>query len=219
MKKFVVLAIFVLATAGMANVASVLQTGDIFMSVDSVLIRGASGNRLITTEHFGGAPGIEDTFQFDERTEWPENGIVVYWSDENGPRPEFMIPQVVENQYYEFPLDLTDTPTQIKFINSGAVGEGARTVIPVRLSVAPNPLVTSSVVRLAVRRAGELQVEVCDGTGQVVRVLSSGRAEPGNIVLNWDGADSAGTRVSTGVYFVRAALDGSRSLAKVVVTE
>jgi len=127
------------------------------------------------------------------------------------------IPDVREDEYYELPG--FDGPAQIKFLRGGAVGEGGRTALPVRVSVAPNPLVTSSAVRLAVRRAGDLRVEVYDGTGQVVRVLSSGRAAPGHVVLNWDGADSAGIRVSTGVYFVRAALDGSRSLAKVVVTE
>jgi hypothetical protein len=53
----------------------------------------------------------------------------------------------------------------------------------------------------------------------VVRVLAAGRTPPGNLALRWDGSDSAGTRVNSGVYFIRAALDGAPSLAKVVVTD
>jgi hypothetical protein len=143
----------------------------------------------------------------------------VFYTVDGNRRDPVVIDSLAEDFEYELPGNLLDAPSRIKFLRGGAVGEGGRAPMPVRVSVAPNPLVTSSAVRLAVRRAGDLLVEVFDGTGQVVRVLSSGRAEPGNVVLNWDGADSAGTRVSTGVYFVRAALNGSRSLAKVVVTE
>jgi hypothetical protein len=217
MTKFVLVGTLLLAAAGFADLTSVLQTGDFQLTVDSIEVRGGTMAEMVVTPNFGGEPNTEDTFNFDPRVEWPDRGVVLYYSDAGGGQFTHELPDVREDEYYELPM--FDGPAQIKFLRSGAVGEGARVAAPVRVSVAPNPLVTSSAVRLAVRRAGDLRVEVYDGTGQVVRVLSSGRAAPGHVVLNWDGADSAGVRVSTGVYFVRAALDGSRSLAKVVVTE
>ncbi|MFO7650369.1 MAG: FlgD immunoglobulin-like domain containing protein [bacterium] len=219
MTKFVLVGVLAFAAAGFGNIASVLQTGDLPMTVDSVEFRGALITEVVVTTGFGGDPETEDTFRFSSRVAWPERGVTVFYTVDGNRRDPVVIDSLEEDLLYELPGNPQDAPGRIKFLRGGAVGEGARVALPVRVSVAPNPLVTSSTVRLAVRRAGDLRVEVYDGTGQVVRVLSSGRAAPGHVVLNWDGADSAGVRVSTGVYFVRAALDGSRSLAKVVVTE
>lgn len=219
MKKYLVLGAFLLAASGSAAMISVLQTGDMPMTVDSIEVRGALVVEMVVTAGFGGDPNIEDTFRFGSRTEWPERGAVIFYTIDGMRHDPFDLTEVVDDQWYELPMLGTDGPIMIKFVRSGAVGEGARAAVPVRVSVAPNPLVTNSAVRLAVQRAGDLRVEVFDGTGQVVRVLAAGRTAAGNLVLSWDGADSSGARVSTGVYFVRAALDGSRSLAKVVVTD
>ncbi len=219
MMKFVILGAVALAAVGSAAMTSVLQTGDQPMLVDSIEIRGRMNPEMVVTPGFGGDPGIEDTFRFGSRVEWPERGATIFYTVEGQRRDPLTLAEVVEDEWYELPPGLADGPILIKFLRSGAVAEGPRSGGPVRLSAAPNPLRTSSVVSLAVRRAGELRVEVFDGTGQVVRVLWSGRAAPGSLALKWDGADSAGTRVGTGVYFIRAALDGARSLAKVVVTD
>jgi hypothetical protein len=219
MMRIVLVALLALAAVGLGQVTSVLQTRDFQAAVDSVKFNSSTGSQLIQTPGFGGAANTEDTFQFPPRVVWPDQGVIVYYSIDGSPRAPFAIAILQEDQYYDLPGFGTDAEPRIKFLRGGAVGEGPRAAQPVRLGVAPNPLVTAATVRLALRRAGDLRVEVFDGTGQVVRVLAAGRSAPGNLALRWDGSDSAGTRVSPGVYFVRAAVDDAASLAKVVVTD
>lgn len=213
-----VLAVVAAGTSPAAMV-SVLQTGDLNLLVDSIEVRGALTVEMVATPGFGGQPNTEDTFRFGSRVPWPDRGARIFYTVDGMRRDPLDLPDVAENEWYQLPMLEPDGPAQIKFYRAGSVLEGHRPVQPVRVSVAPNPLRSCAAVRLAVFRSGPLRVEVFDGTGQIVRILAEGRAEPGQLALLWDGSDSTGARVATGVYFVRAVLGESRSLAKVVVAE
>jgi flagellar hook assembly protein FlgD len=48
-----------------------------------------------------------------------------------------------------------------------------------------------------------MELTVCDITGRVVKTLFSGTINPGAHHLEWDGRNSAGEIVSSGIYFIR----------------
>lgn len=81
----------------------------------------------------------------------------------------------------------------------------------------PNP--TAGVVRLSleVERVGPVQVEVFSTTGARIRTLESRAFEPGVHRLEWDGRNDAGDRAAPGVYLIRAAAPGARSMVKVAL--
>ncbi len=79
-----------------------------------------------------------------------------------------------------------------------------------------NPFRAAVGLRLAATIAGAACVDVLDVSGRRVRVLWSGRLEPGTRTLAWDGRDEAGHDANAGVYFVRAAGTWGEQRVKVV---
>jgi hypothetical protein len=67
----------------------------------------------------------------------------------------------------------------------------------------PNPCLRETRVAFVLARGGRARVAVFDVAGRLVRVLIDGLAAPGRTVLSWDGRDTAGRPVASGVYLVR----------------
>jgi hypothetical protein len=84
--------------------------------------------------------------------------------------------------------------------------------------IAPNPFRASTVIRFDLPRAGPTRLEIFNVTGRRVRVLESGKMNPGRYAPVWDGRDGAGRAVSPGVYFVRLESGDFRATKKVVRT-
>jgi hypothetical protein len=66
-------------------------------------------------------------------------------------------------------------------------------------------------------RASPARVAVIDVTGRTVQVLLDGFAPAGRSQLSWDGRDSRGARVASGVYFFRLDAGGAGSAARTVL--
>jgi hypothetical protein len=73
-----------------------------------------------------------------------------------------------------------------------------------RLAAYPNPFGSRVGVRLSLPAAADVRVAVYDVAGRLVRTLHTGRIEPGDHEIRWDGLDSAGRSADAGLYFVRA---------------
>ncbi len=67
----------------------------------------------------------------------------------------------------------------------------------------PNPLLSSSTLRLDVARSGHARLEVFDLSGRRVAVLANREFTPGRYSLRWDGRGDAGSPAGPGLYFVR----------------
>jgi hypothetical protein len=71
-------------------------------------------------------------------------------------------------------------------------------------SVRPQPARGSQSVLLTADRTVSVEVRIYDLGGRLVRTLHDGIVGAGTTSLTWDGRDSHGRRVGSGVYFVRA---------------
>jgi hypothetical protein len=80
----------------------------------------------------------------------------------------------------------------------------------------PNPFASGTNVGFALTRRASVEAAVYDVTGRRVRTLVSGPLPAGRHRLEWEGTDSAGRPVASGVYFVRLRAE-ERSLARKVV--
>jgi hypothetical protein len=81
----------------------------------------------------------------------------------------------------------------------------------------PNPSRSGGRTELRLPEAAEVDAQVLDLAGRVVRVLAAHAPFPaGPSTLVWDGRDADGTLVPSGVYFLRASAGGARASVKIV---
>jgi hypothetical protein len=82
-------------------------------------------------------------------------------------------------------------------------------------AVWPNPANPRVSFSLSLAHEGELAVDVYGLDGRHVARLAAGRWAAGEHGLSWDGGDDAGRPAASGVYLVRAQLDGASVARKV----
>jgi len=68
----------------------------------------------------------------------------------------------------------------------------------------PNPFNPRTTLRLELAQAGHVRWRIFDAGGRTVRTLLDAQLDAGRYVQSWDGADAAGRRVSSGVYYAVA---------------
>jgi hypothetical protein len=82
----------------------------------------------------------------------------------------------------------------------------------------PNPFHRLAELRFHIPAAQHVEIDVFDVKGRKVAVLTDGRAAPGWDHITWDGKDSFGRAVASGVYFcVLTTPQGSRSQPMVLL--
>ncbi len=81
---------------------------------------------------------------------------------------------------------------------------------------APNPFRGATSVRFAVPQQGPVSLEIYNVAGRKIADLVSGTLEAGAYTVSWDGKDSHGARVASGVYLYRLNA-GGESLSKEMV--
>ena len=64
---------------------------------------------------------------------------------------------------------------------------------------------------------GRVVVSVYDAKGEQVGTLVDETREPGSYPVRWDGTDARGTRVGSGVYFVRLQFGAETRSRKIVL--
>ena len=86
------------------------------------------------------------------------------------------------------------------------------------LSITPNPFNPSTEVHFENRSPDRVTMEVYDVSGRRVATVPLGIVEPGRHSARWDGRDTRGLGVASGVYFVRLRGDkGESHTVKAVV--
>jgi hypothetical protein len=97
-------------------------------------------------------------------------------------------------------------------IETPAYGAGDLVV----LQNVPNPFSGSTTIRFEVPRPGRLRAEVISIDGRLVRSLFDASVIPGRHGLQWDGCDTGGSRVASGVYFYRVTYESRTVTNKMV---
>ena len=83
---------------------------------------------------------------------------------------------------------------------------GDAAIIPEMITLAqnyPNPFTPSTVISYQLAVSSKVQVVVFDMLGREVKTLVDEKQQPGSYEIAWQGRDTAGDNVPTGVYFYR----------------
>jgi hypothetical protein len=81
----------------------------------------------------------------------------------------------------------------------------------------PNPFNPATTIRFGLETASWVSLMIFDIRGELVRVLVEARLEAGHYERPWDGKDSGGTPVATGVYFYRLEAGDFVAMQKMVL--
>jgi hypothetical protein len=81
----------------------------------------------------------------------------------------------------------------------------------------PNPLNPSTTISFSLPGKSHVSLAVYSARGQLVRTLAAGDFNGGRYQVHWDGADSRGRRVASGVYFYRLQAGDTMLTRKLVV--
>jgi hypothetical protein len=127
------------------------------------------------------------------------------------------IDTTVSSGEHDYWLELLLTPTGSAYIGPKRVHPMASaSAVPRVTSTAPNPA-TGSIDITGQRGAAGAKVEVFDVRGRRVRSIEI-HGQPGLFTVRWDGRTSAGSLLSSGVYFLRVySQDGRHSEPKRVL--
>jgi hypothetical protein len=83
--------------------------------------------------------------------------------------------------------------------------------------VAPNPFNPTIRIQLQLARAGHVRATVFDAVGRAVRALADKDFAAGSSLLQWNGTDSEGRSMSSGVYFLRVQSAGEARTQRLVL--
>jgi flagellar hook assembly protein FlgD len=86
------------------------------------------------------------------------------------------------------------------------------------LPIQPNPTTGSVAIRFLLPRPGKFSVEVYDLAGRLVKQVKAGEQMPGEHRVTWDGKDSHGGKVPSGVYFVKLQAGTEVRTKKMILT-
>jgi subtilisin family serine protease/PKD repeat protein len=82
----------------------------------------------------------------------------------------------------------------------------------------PQPMNARGAFSIRLEHAGDLSVRIYDATGRLVRTLLARRSSPaGYMDLAFDGRDTAGRELRSGVYFYRAESSGQSTAGRLVI--
>jgi flagellar hook assembly protein FlgD len=83
----------------------------------------------------------------------------------------------------------------------------------------PNPFNPATAVEFNLPHACRVSVEIFDVTGRLITTLLDGELTEGEHSLRWDGTDSSGRAVRSGVYFCRLRAGSEIAARKMVLIE
>jgi len=99
-----------------------------------------------------------------------------------------------------------------------AVGRDQRTAAAApRVRAVPNPFNPSTSLHCSVPSPGWVRLRVYDVAGRLLATLVDRHRSGGDFIVRWDGRDSSGHRVGSGVYFARLEVGGSATTSKIVL--
>ncbi|HPS61309.1 MAG TPA: FlgD immunoglobulin-like domain containing protein [Candidatus Cloacimonas sp.] len=119
--------------------------------------------------------------------------------------------EVYEPGTYYYWLEIQDIDGVVNYYGSRSVtfggnGNNGTPDIPLVTgirSIYPNPFNPSATIMYELEQPANLNIEIYNNRGQLVRSFAMGQKEKGRYKLLWDGTDNSGYSCGTGIYFIK----------------
>lgn len=83
----------------------------------------------------------------------------------------------------------------------------------------PNPFNPSTTINFSVSTPGMVNIDVFDSKGERINTISNNYYEAGSHSVSWDGRNTAGVKVSSGIYFYQMRADNNISTRKMILVK
>ena len=83
----------------------------------------------------------------------------------------------------------------------------------------PNPFNPTTKIQWAQDKPGRVDVRVFNVRGELVKTIADTWYPKGEHTVAWNGETQSGGKASSGVYYVRSAVNGSKDVIKAVLTK
>ncbi len=113
------------------------------------------------------------------------------------------------------PMMVSD-PSNVVTVNVGVSNDD--NVLPVQsgMSVYPNPFTSSTVFNISSKANKNIDVSIYNLKGQLVNTFTAVTDVSGKAELSWDGTDSNGNKIISGVYLYHAKIDNKSFNGKII---
>jgi hypothetical protein len=123
---------------------------------------------------------------------------------------------IVKYSYLTYILQPRDDD-DIREVDLAGLSDSGKDPSRFRMVIAPNPVTDEGSIRFSLPIRGHVTLKVYNVRGEVVRTLVDKWVECGSQTVRWDGIDSRGRRLTSGVYFLRLVTTRCEITKKVVV--
>jgi hypothetical protein len=101
----------------------------------------------------------------------------------------------------------------------GRSEEVAENPLQLQIGNYPNPFNPETVIRYELPQEGEVNIDVYNLKGQLVRTLTSGFQTSGSYHVNWNGLDQRDQLTASGIYLIRLQLGDSMTTCKAILAK
>jgi C1A family cysteine protease len=168
-----------------------------------------------------GTPTWRSDFNWDGAVNRADYNIFKehYWHGMPEPPPNGSLIALIDSLFSEFDgsagnFDLYNRVLAI-VQSAGIEADGA--AAPTGVNISPNPSASTVGMTFDLARSMHCSLRIYDVKGRLVSTLADHRFTAGSHTLNWNGRDSTGRSVASGIYFCRLQLDDRTFSTKVVL--
>ena len=133
---------------------------------------------------------------------------------------DYVIDQTGRIAYLNTEYDPEEMVTVIDelLLNPSPVDDIPGVVNHFRLEARPNPFNPRTEIHFRLPETGQVQLDIHDARGHLVRRLITGRLfEEGPNLVVWDGTDDGGRHLATGLYLARIQAGGNSEISKLTL--
>jgi len=81
----------------------------------------------------------------------------------------------------------------------------------------PNPFNPSTTIEYEIPKAGYVKIQIYNSIGQLINTIEDDYKNPGKYSIQWNGKNSAGENLSSGIYFYRMSSNGLTLVKKMLL--
>ncbi len=107
-----------------------------------------------------------------------------------------------------------------QFVDDPTLNAGDDSQLPQTLSLSqnyPNPFNPSTRIEYCLQKSGRVNLTIFNLSGQIVKTLLNQRQSAGTHTVEWNGTDTSGQPIASGVYFYAISADNSQIAKKMVL--
>lgn len=182
-------------------IGSGVSNGRMAIGVDGMVYYGNGASEPAQGKYFMFSPDLQEVF-------WSQNVPFNYYSGPALGRDGILVFGGSGTTLYAF-----QTPTAIS---------PQPAALPAGFALAqnyPNPFNPVTTIPFTLPRAGSVALAIYNAAGQPIRTLFASDLAAGRHLLQWDGTDTAGRRVASGVYLYQLTADNFKAARKMVLVQ